>query len=134
MNVSARIYLFPLLLLFALSGCAVNPFHTAQTVEQKGDAAYGQYVIAKEQGAALLNDPNIPEGAKRRLAQAMVASKEVADSLQDALIEYSLIKGELSSGTSSQERLVIAQENISRWLAQAQPVINELVAAVGGLR
>lgn len=134
MNVPAR-NLYPLVLLLVLAACTVNPFRTAQTAEQKGDALYGQYVIAKEQGALLLENTTISDGQKLRLAQAMVASKDVADSLQDALIQYSTIKGQLESGDGdARTRLAIAEQNIGAWIVQSQPIIDELVAAVGGLR
>jgi hypothetical protein len=132
MNAPVRNLFLPLLLLCLVS-CAVNPFRTAQTTEQKGDALYGQYVILKEQGAALLNDPTIADDVKRPLAVAMIASKDAADQLQIALIQYSQINVQLSAGSSSKEKLVIAEQNLARWLQEAQPFINQLSAAVGGL-
>lgn len=123
-----------LLLLLTAAGCPLNPVHTAQTVEQKADAIYGEYVIAKEQGAALLNDATIPDTAKRPLAEAMVSSKATADSLHDALGEYSKVKSQLAAGTTSNDKLVIAEQNLSTWLAESQPLIQKLIDIVGGIR
>lgn len=127
----SQVYLLSLLVLLS-SACASNPQRTAKTLEQHGDAAYGQYVIAKEQGAKLLKDPTIQDSAKRPLAEAMVASKEPADKLQDALIEYSTVKAQVAAGKTTEDRLLIAQQNIDSWLAHAQPLINDLVRIVGG--
>jgi hypothetical protein len=123
--------LFPLLLI--LSACTVNPFRTAETVEQKADALYGEYVIAKDQGAALLGEPTIPDTRKRTVATLMVRTKAPADSLNDALNQYSAIKAEVAAGKTSADKLLIAQQNMDRWLAEATPLINDLVNAVGGL-
>lgn len=120
-------------LLLILAACTSNPFKTAETGEQKSDALYGSYVIAKEQGATLLGNPSITDSAKRPLAELMVASKPVADSLQNALIEYSTVRSQLAAGTTSEERLLIAQQNVDEWTAKASPLINQLIEAVGGL-
>jgi hypothetical protein len=106
--------LLPLLLL--LTSCATNPFSTAQTVEQKGDALYGVYVIAKEQGAKILQDAAVPDAAKRPLAEAMVASAGPASNLQDMVAAF-------GSGNGSEAQIQAA-------ITAAQPLINQLVAAL----
>lgn len=126
-----KLSIIPLLLL--LAACTANPFKTAQTVEQKGDALYGSYVIAKEQGAEILKNTGIADEAKRPLAEAMVASKAPADSLQDSLIQYSKVKGEIAQGSTSQEKLTIVEREINRWILEATPLINKLIETVGGL-
>jgi hypothetical protein len=126
-----KLSILPLLLIL-LAGCNSNPIRTAQSVEQKGDALYGSYVIAKEQGAAILKDASIPDDPKRPLAEAMVASKEPADALQDSLIEYSTVKAQIAQGTTAQERLAIVEQNINGWIVKAAPVINKLIEVVGG--
>lgn len=106
--------LLPLLLL-ALSACPSNPVRTAQTVEQKGDAYYGVYTIAKEQCAKLLQDPAVPDAAKRPIAEAMVASDKPANHLQDVVAT-------LGNGST--------EEQVSAAIVAAQPLINDLVAAL----
>jgi hypothetical protein len=124
-------FIIPLLLV--LAACTSNPFQTAQKPEQEADALYGSYVIAKERGADLLREPSIPDTAKRPLARAMVASKDPADGLQDALNDYDTIKAQLAAGVTHEEKLRIAEQNIDEWIARARPLINDLVAIVGGL-
>jgi hypothetical protein len=123
--------LLPLPLLLLLAACPSNPLKTAETPEQKADAVYGSYAIAVEQGAKLLQDATISDEVKRPIAEAMVAAKEPANSFQDALIQYSTIRAQLAAGETSQERLVIAQQNVHRWLLEAKPLIDKLIAAVG---
>ena len=127
----AKLQILPLLVL--LAACSNNPFKTAQTIEQKGDALYGSYVIAKEQGAGILQNVTISDEAKRPVAQAMVDSKPAGDALQDSLIEYSAVKAQVQQGTTPQERLVIVEQNINEWIVKATPLINRLIDTVGGL-
>lgn len=117
-------------MLILVSACASNP---ARNVEQQSDRAYGQYVIAKEQGAKILENQGIADTAKRPIAKAMVASKDVGDKGHDVLIQYSEIKAQVAAGTTSAERLAIVERELSTWLASAQPLIDALVKAVGEL-
>jgi hypothetical protein len=117
-------------MLLILSACATNP---ARNAEQQGDRAYGQYVIAKEQGAKLLENPVIPDNAKKPLAEAMVASKGPADRLQELLIQYSQVRAQVAAGETSAERLAIVERELGTWLATSKPVIDDLIKAVGEL-
>jgi hypothetical protein len=126
-----KLSILPLLLI--LAACGSNPFKTAQTVEQQGDALYGSYVIAKDQGASILKNPAVADDVKRPVAQAMVDSKPVGDSLQDALTAYSQVSVEVKQGTTPQERLEIVEQNVADWIARATPIINKLIDTVGGL-
>lgn len=122
-----------LTVLMATTGCTTNPFKTAQTIEQKGDALYGSYVIATEQGAELLKDATLSDAVKRPIAQAIVDSKAPADSLQDALIKYANAKALIDAGQTPEEKLQIIEVDIGMWIAEATPLINKLIAAVGAI-
>lgn len=127
------IYLpFLLLLTVALAGCPSNPIRTAETLEQKGDALYGQYVILKEQGAALLQDASVPDSVKRPVAVAMTESKPIANELQDALIQYSKIKAQLAAGQTTEDQLLIASQKLNEWITEIGPLIRKLKTAVDG--
>jgi hypothetical protein len=117
-------------ILLLLASCTSNPFKTAETPEQNADALYGSYTIAVEQGAKLLQDQAVPDNLKRPIAEAMVAAKSPANSFQDALIQYSTVKAELAAGATTQDKLVIAQQNVDRWLLEAKPLIDKLISAV----
>lgn len=131
MKLKTNLSILPLLL--CIAACTSNPFKTAQTVEQRGDALYGSYVIAKEQGATLLGNPSIADAPKRILAEAMVESKAPADALQDSLIQYSTVKAQIAAGTTPEERLQIVEKEIDGWIVKAKPLIEKLVEIVGGL-
>lgn len=118
MQLRHPLQLLPILLLLLASACAHNPFKTAQTLEQTGDAWYGVYVIAKERSAALLKEPAIPDAAKRPLAEAMLKSSQPAQTLQDTVSAYSS-----DPNATNQQKLNAA-------LVAAQPLINDLVAAL----
>jgi hypothetical protein len=118
------------LLLLMLAACTTNPFKTAETPEQNADALYGSYAIWAEQGAEFLKDPTVADEVKRPVAEAIVAAQGPTNSFQDALIQLSKVKAELAAGTTSQEKLLIAQQNVDRWFLEAKPLIDKLISAV----
>ena len=123
-----------LVLLASVSACAVNPHKTAQSLEQQGDAAYGELVIGKEQGAKILQDESVSDVAKRPIAQLIVDAKPVTDGLQDTLILYSEVKVEISTGASTQDKLAVVDRDLSGWIAKAKPLIADLFKAIAGAR
>jgi hypothetical protein len=133
MRLQRSLFIVPMLLL-ALSACAVNPHKTAQTFEQEGDATYGELVIAKEQGAKILQDATVSDSVKRPIAQIIVKAKPVTDGLQDTIILYDTVKSEVATGASTEEKLAIVNRDLAGWIAKAQPLIKELVAAIAGAR
>lgn len=117
-----------------MSGCAANPHRTAQTAEQEADALYGELVIAKEQGARILQDETVSDQVKRPIAEAIVKAKPVTDGFQDALILYSDVKIAVAAGTTSAEELAIVNRDLAGWIARAQPLLSQLAAAIAGAR
>lgn len=131
---AAVLAVFAILAIAMLSACQVNPHKTAQTVEQHGDAVYGELTILKEQGARILQDATVSDQVKRPIAEAIVAAKPATDGLQDSLILYAKIRAEVSAGTSTPERLAVVDRELAGWIAQAQPIISKLAAAIAGAR
>lgn len=128
-NLKRPLYLLPLILLAAISACAANPHKTAQTTEQHADAVYGELTILKEQGARILNDATVSDAVKRPIAEIIVEAKPVTDGMQDSLNLYSQIKAQVAAGTNTQARLAVVDRELAGWIAQAQPLINRLIAA-----
>jgi hypothetical protein len=122
------------MLVLALAACTVNPHKTAQTIEQQGDAVYGELVVAKEQGVKILQDASVSDSVKKPIAQLIVKSKPVTDNLQASLVLYSRVKADVASGASTEDKLAVVNRELAGWIAQAQPLITELVAAVSGAR
>jgi hypothetical protein len=125
--------LLPVLAL-ALVACAANPHKTAQTVEQQGDAVYGELVIAKEQGVKILQDASVSDAVKKPIAQLIVKSKPITDNLQSSIKLYARVKADVASGASSEEKLAVVNRELAGWIAQAQPLISDLVKAVAEAR
>lgn len=78
--------LFLSLIALGLTACGVNPFQGAETIQQKGYASYGTFVILEEQAAAVAQDPAVPENVKQALRDADKEAKPVADDLHDVLL------------------------------------------------
>jgi hypothetical protein len=133
MKLQRSLWTVPFMLL-ALAACQVNPHKTAQTVEQQGDAVYGELVIAKEQGAKILQDASVSDAVKKPIAQLIVKSKPVTDNLQATIILYDRVKADVASGASTEEKLAVVNRELVGWIAQAQPLITDLVNAVAGAR
>jgi hypothetical protein len=133
MKMKVKHVLLPMLVL-ALAACTVNPHKTAQTVEQQGDAVYGELVIAKEQGAKILQDASVSDSVKKPIAQLIVKAKPVTDNLQSSLVLYARVKADVASGASTEDKLAVVNRELAGWIAQAQPLITQLVQAVAGAR
>jgi hypothetical protein len=112
-----------LLLAIGLAACAVNPFRTAQTLEQKADAMYGSFVIAQKQGVALVRDPSVPDSVKRAIAEADAAAKPIADDLYDSILEFATLKREVAAGVTPQERLQLAAGRLDALINALAPLI-----------
>lgn len=121
------------LLATALSACAtINPISSAKTVEQKVYATYGSFVVFEQQAAALMQSPDVPIEVKRAIQQADAIAKPAADQLFDATVALIKVKAELAAGTTTDEKVLIATNNLLRWYADAAPKIQALVGAVEG--
>ena len=119
MKSQRSLYLLPFVLL-ALAACAVNPHKTAQSVEQQADATYGDLVILKEQGAAILKDATVSDTVKRPIAQLIVKSKPVTDNLQSSIVLYTRVKADVASGASTEERLAVVNRELAGWIVAGE--------------
>jgi hypothetical protein len=113
-------------------GCAgiQSPSAVAETPEQHAYALYGQFVIAEETAAGIVEDPATPQVVKDQIAKADATAKPVADNLLDAARSVMKIRAELAQGKSSEEKLAIAITNLEKWIADARPKIEALVASI----
>lgn len=74
------------LCLLALTACGANPYKDADTIQQKGYATYGTFVIVEEQAAALVQDPAVSGVVKLALRRADAKGKPIADALHNVLV------------------------------------------------
>lgn len=100
------------------------------TLEVCAYANYGTFVVVEELAASIAKDPSLPKSARDRIIAADQVAKPVADSLYSALREYTKIRAEVSAGTTTEEKLIVATANLNRWVTQAAPLIRALVDAV----
>jgi hypothetical protein len=115
----------------ALGACAsLNPFSAAKTTEQKSYALYGTFVIFEQQGAKLIQSPEIPNSVKRAIQQADAVAKPSIDQLKVAADSLLSIKLQLQAGTSDKEKLTIAATNLKKWYDDAVPKVRCLVIVV----
>lgn len=87
-----KLNLFPVLLVMLLSACSINPVATANNPELKAQALYAEYVIAEEGAARAMQDPAVPDQAKRAIqnthrlttppVEAMEAQRKLIASLR----------------------------------------------------
>jgi hypothetical protein len=115
-----------------ISACQSNPLSAAQSPDQKAYALYGTFVVFEEQAAVLVRSPSTPAEVKSAIRKADAVAKPVVDNLLGAARQYVSIQMQLKSGATSADRLQIATANLQKWVADATPLINSLVSAVGG--
>lgn len=122
------------LALSACEGCTnlKGPSEVAETSEQQAYALYGQFVIAEEAAAGIVEDPGTPQEVRETIAQADAIAKDVADDLLAASRSVMRIRAEIAAGKSTEEKLNLAIINLDKWVAEAKPKIQALVSSLSG--
>lgn len=121
-----------LLIGLLIQGCTTSPLTAGKTLDQKAYALYGTFVVFEEQAASLIKLSTTPDSVKEAIRKADRTAKPVADELSRAVRQYLIIQRELSAGTTTNDKLVIATANLEKWVRDATPLIESLVKAVGG--
>jgi hypothetical protein len=113
-------------------GCAglKSPSAVAETPEQHAYALYGQFEIAEAVAADITEDPTTPQSVREAIATADAAAKPVADNLLAASRSVMKIRAEIAQGKSTEEKLAVAITNLERWIADARPKIEALIASM----
>jgi len=127
-----------LVVMVALAGCATTPadlykeadkaagFHEA---EWKAFATYAVWTVYHKQGAALLNDPNVPAAFKKGMAVAEQRVHPVMESLVDAWLIYVDARNKLTGEWNTQQRLAIAVANLTDWTTRAKLALDGFIYA-----
>ena len=116
-----------------LTACqSANPVGAADTAEQRAYAAYGTFVIFQEKAADLAEQPELSRSMKLRIINAEAAAKPVAESLLDAYTEFLVVKAQFDAGETTEDRVVIASNNLNNWITRLAPLVNELIRNVKG--
>ena len=122
------------ILLVAISlstGCAsINPVASAKTLEQKVYATYGSFVVFEVQAAELVSSPDVPPEVKALIKKADSVAKPAADAMFDAAVQLIKIKSDLAAGQTTDEKVLIATQNLNRWYMEAEPKILALITTI----
>jgi len=116
-----------------LQACSIlDPMRAAETTEQRAFAAYGTYVIFVERAAELMDSPALSDDNKLRIIAAVETSTTVTGELFNAMSEYEAAKALLDQGQTTEERVLIASQNLNSWVEKAMPLIQNLISAIQG--
>jgi hypothetical protein len=100
------------------------------SLERKSYALYGSFVIFEEQGAKLIQSPEVPNSVKLKIQEADKVAKPAADGLKSAADSVITAKRQLAAGTTDKEKVRIAVANLSSWYYDVKPKIECLIRAV----
>lgn len=114
------------------ASCAVNPVSTASTVDQKTYALYGEFVVFEELGAQLVKSTSTPAAVVSAIRKADATAKPAMDNALAAEQLAQAIRIQLAAGATTQDKLNVALTNLDSWVAQATPLVSNLVDAVKG--
>jgi len=133
-------FLLPVFLV--LPACSVsNPTGTAQTLEQKAAAIYGQFVIAEEAARDIVCPnylavraapttiacaPTVPKGVVNAIASADRIAKPLADVMAASSRQYAAIRAAEGTGP----KVAAALNALTVAYTEALPSIKALIAAV----
>lgn len=117
------------------SGCTSNPVNNpheaATTPEQHAFAVYGEWVIAKEAAADIVELPDTPQSVREEVAKVDAAASPIAEQMYDAAQDAFKIRAQIQAGTSNEEKLQVVLVNLNKWVEQLEPKIRELSKAIG---
>lgn len=134
---------FVLPALFALAACAdMNPVATAQTPEQKAFAAYGTFVVLKEEAADIAVAPGTPRAVVQAIATGNRVVTPLARTMVVAAREYVAAKAEIDalkkSGVPPPAEMVgqvgILLNRLLAAYAAAEPEIARFAATVKSVK
>jgi hypothetical protein len=114
-------------------GCAqFNPIARADTTQQKALAAYGSLVIGVEQISELLRPDTLPDNVQERLIALAERSAALASAGLAAYNQAEEARADFAADVAAEGRLTAALNNLDGWVTRAEPVVNDLKAAIRG--
>lgn len=109
-----------------------NPHAEAKTPEQHAYAVYGEWVIAKEAAAEIVELATTPQSVREKVAQVDSVASPIADNLYDTAQEAFKIRAQLAAGQTTEDKLTVVLTNLDEWVAKLEPQIRKLTDAVSG--
>lgn len=126
----------PTLLLIAalfLTACAHTPLGAAKSDIQYIQATYDTVAPVAEAAADIVENDQNPMALRRVLQCVLVRSGPVFTVLHDADLRYDDIKAKIAAGTSTQDQLNAAIDELHKAEGSARIPFNTLVKALAGL-
>ncbi len=119
-----------LLVVLMLQGCASittinDPVLEAETMDQHAFALFGTYAVFESRAATLIQDPYVPDEAKLAIQRAALSAKPVADS---GLVLV------MSAQNAAENYNPDVQTQLAAWIVEFEPLLEDFVDAVGGVR
>ncbi len=121
-----------------LAGCetvqAVNAVASAESVEQRGFALYGTYVVLQERAAELVTDKAIPKAVRKRVQQADGIAFPLAERVRALSIELNEARLKFNTLSGGAERVQLAVVALARAIEVFGPSLQAVTAAVNEAR
>lgn len=135
------LFLLPVLALAPLQGCETyDAVGAADTIGQKTFALYGEFVIAKEAAADIVEQPTTPSSVKRAIVQSNRLATPLIHAARDLAIEYSQLRERLKEAKTDGEKKslignisTVATSLISAY-NKAEPDVRKFVTNVNSLK
>lgn len=127
-------YLTAIVMMAALAACAHNPYKYADTTLDKAHVTLRSLETVQIEVLSLVNDPSIPASVRTSLRQASQAATTSATEMGNAVIEVERIRTELAVGTTTEDKLKIANDNLLSWVDTVKKRIASIQSAVKGAK
>lgn len=123
-------YLSAILMMAALAACAHNPYKYADTALDKAHVTLRSLEIVQTEALTIVNDASVPAAVKTAIRQASQAATTSATELGNATIEVEKIRTELAVGTTTADKLRIANDKLLDWVATVKKRIASIQSAM----
>lgn len=133
--------------LSACSGCAstkaslaaANPFLQCHSVGQCYLATEGTYNRSQKAAIEVLHNPDTPPAVRDAIKRADAKAVPVIFELSDAYTLYVHVKADLNACATddapckadANQKLINATVNLQKWITEATPLVNDLLALTG---
>ena len=120
---------FLLFVLCNFAGCGVTQvFDKAETPLQKAYALSATYNILLERAAETIQNTATPTSVVNDIARIESQATPIIMSMEDALVSYMTISTLLEQGKTTDDKLIIAAENLESWTVSVENIIAEFAA------
>lgn len=124
-------WLVSVAMLIVLAGCAGNPVVTAETQGQRAYAVLGLYQILAEEAAEFVRDSDVNLQRRRAVQELIAEARPIRRDLTLAFREYAAIRAQFEAAETSEQAVLVAANNLDRWVERLEPIVDRLVAAIG---